>query len=1386
MNFLSKWTLLILFFCAFSHVKQTVYANGIVNADPKFNHLREVQGTALGTVNTVLQSSDGFIWLGTDNGLIRYDGHALKSFSINSLNNKLSSNIVVALAEDRAETLWVGTYGGGLNSIDLNTSKVTHFRSITDDETSLRSDYIRFLFTSGKDELWVNSPNGIDRFNTSTLKNHRVSHSTEIPIKTYQSGVWASYKDTKGKYWITALGEGVHIYDPKAKLTSQLKRTDEHKGLVNNFVRSVVEDNQGRIWLGTDGGISLYDPIKKTFKNYVHDPNNSASLSGNEVNVLFKDLAGNIWVGTYGSGLNLYDESTDSFIRFNKAPHIMGQFSANIINAIFQDKEGTLWFATEDGVFTLTQQALAIHQSVSKEQQNITVISVYQDSHNAIWIGTSNGVFRRKHNQENWENRVPQIKDASTITEDKYGNIWIGSLSQGLASISRDADSDPIFYTKSPEDGGLLSTSVRSLKSDSNGNVWVGLAKLKKDSGGFALLDRKTNTFEHFFTQMNVMSIVDVDADFLLVGTNDRGVALFDKNTQTILRFPALKDSKAQNIKVLFKDNDGRIWVGTDGYGLWEYIHSSRDLIHHPHIKASIIKGISQDQHGTLWLSGSDSVLKLSSDITVSRQFGTSAGFHSTVFNDGASIISRDNTLYLGTSIGLTHVQLADLVQHEEGTTPVLTHFKIFNKEVTVSDSEDAILRKEIDRTASLSLSYKDYLFSFTFTSLNLIHQSATRYQYKMEGLDKDWIETDANNRVATYTTLPAGKYTFKVKSSHPDGSWNNSEKSLDINITPPIWKTWQAYILYLIAAISLISFFIQYRISLLKIRAEKLEIGVKERTIELRKSRDELAQKTETISSLLLQKQRMFANISHEFMTPLTLILSPIEDLLSATHDRKKETKLTLVKRNAQRLLRMVEQLLQLAKLESKQPLIWQTVSLKETIYPITQSFRAISEKKAIRLQVSDVEEINITLVEDSLERIISNLLSNAIKYTPNGGRVKLTLNTNANTQTLFICVSDNGVGIEQNKQSVIFERFSRANHYHDEKVPGAGVGLALVKELVDANQGTLRLESHIGKGSRFEVCLPLTPKNTNESIKTQTVTNTPLPPNSPFVSEALLALEASSITHAHNHSLVAVDEIDDNKQSLLLIEDNADMRAFLSESFQPQYNCLEAENGELGLKRALDSIPDLIICDVMMPGIDGFEVVRRIREDERTSHIPILMLTAKGDLESRMQGWEENVDEYIAKPFHKDELILRVSNLLSIRNLLSKRLGAQISASHAYNKVLSNEHKRERKFIEKFEKVISENYTSQGFDRSQAAQLMHIGERQLNRKLAALVDHNFSEYLRKYRLRKATELLHQKLTVAQIADEVGFSSTTYFSSCFKAEFGMTVKEYEQKHSQP
>lgn len=1407
----------------------------LVNPGPVIKKITQVTGQSIEQVNDLLQSKSGFIWLATANGLLRFDGYNLKTFQPEQ-HNHLTNNHFTGLIQDKNTMLWLMSSGGGLSRFNPLTEQFMHFQSVKDDLTTLSSNQLNSMSLTADHTLWIASDNGINLFDLTTLKNQRfdtrlqhnaIEKSTIEKDTAGQGGesVFKILQDSQQRLWYSILDKGVFMRDPVSKMIHHFQSDpNDINSLESNFGSVIYETNDGVIWIGSHNAVNRFDPIKQNFTRFyiALQPQNREEKSA--VSTLYQDKNQRLWIGTLFNGLSVLQPHSQTIDNVNSAFVGEDMFETMAINQIIGDSSGLLWFATKQNTLVqLNPDGLAFkHQQVNKENP-ATLLSGFTDTSGATWLGTASSLYSLDPVSQQFVLEADNVGYISLINQDSNGNIILGVGDKGIMTFNpaskkiKPYGSDALKNDRLKNDRvkhqvpALPSNNLHSLTVDPNGQLWVGLFLSSDPGRGVYSFDQSKHQYQQHHNQFTNETLL-ADTQQVLVGTRRNGLRMLDRSSN---QWSTINDENhdVNWVWSLFKDSKGRIWVGSKNAGLVR-LNQQGDLpkeqsknqgknrltfINTTHgLASNNIKSIVEDKSGLLWLGTTKGISRYNPQNGEITNYGYHQGLRIRSFSSEFSTLTASGDIIMGSRSAVVRFspdKLAALakLRSKNSTTKrttklpiLLSNFKRFNRPVQLQSTDpESPLAQTINALDHLTLSYQDSMFSLSFASSNyLAHNNNLRYAYKMEGLTSQWIPIDANNRTATFTSLPAKDYVFKVKTSLPDGRWSDNIRSLKITVTPPFWLTWQAYVLYVLMALTL--FYVIYRIrtaSLLK-RAETLEQGVIERTA--------------TIELLMAQKERMFANISHEFKTPLTLILNPMDAILANPSAEDISRKVSMMKRNGHRLLRMIEQLLELSKLEAQTAEKQAFYSIKRTLDTLLTSFQPLFDSKNLTLKHPAFEDTVVLLKEDTLEMILINLISNAIKYTPVEGAITVTVTTNDTMVTLS--VKDNGIGISPDNQKLVFNRFTRANEQHNEQaenIPGAGIGLALVLELVESQQGTITLQSEVGKGSNFIVTLPIADEQNMVVENLEHISS-----SSQSEISALSESTPQNQPNADEYTSDGHNEADNKAANLLLIDDNADMLELLDDTLNKKYHCFSAQNGEDGVAMALDKLPDLIISDVMMPGISGYDVVRQLKQAELTSHIPIILLTAKGDIQSRLKGWAENADEYLEKPFNATELMMRIDNLLSIRSLLRQRYQREFSqpvtaanktpesvavAQHEVQATPTNEDELvnplNQAFFDRLNQILEKYYAEEAFDVAFLVGQMCMSHRQFGRKMKALLDLTPVETIRNFRLKKAAELLEQGTPSGIVADLVGFTSHSYFSKCFKAHFECMPSQFVERH---
>lgn len=1372
----------------------------------RFDRFSTDDGLPHAFVHSITQDEYGLIWIGTADGVAQFDGYRFRPYPHDPDDPSSSPGGVISdLYVDRQGDLWLA--GAGLSRYQRRTDRFEHYEKNPEDPEALGDDVITML-EDGDGGFWLGTwNNGLNFFDRETKTFSRFTHDPEKPYSIPPGPVRALYQSTNGALWV-----GTYTWDDSSNLSRFDRETksfipvivcgEKQSGCARPespqdkpevaAVAAVIEDASGDIWIGGQGLIHL-NTQTNTYRRYVEDPDSPGSQSiSNFTGDWVLDASGLLWFGDTYSGLYSFDPDTEALTRYAHDPAEPDSLSTNDLFTIFQDRDGLIWVATYfGGLNRFDPQALKFgyyrHQpddATSLARSRIDAL--VEDSEGHIWVaaGGLNRIDREigrvklyEHDPDNPESL--RSNDIRSLLFDANGYLWIGSP-EGLERLDTDTDELIHFPLKlDPDDES--SATVLSISAGVDGELWLG------SSRAISRFDTTTGEFSHFFAADDGDAVTPAPGprgkSFELFGTRDgsvwvaswaHGVSRLDPVTGTFTHFdhdPERPESIGAGLVTAFmEDATGGIWMALDT-GLDRFDTATGSFRHFgpsAGVPAGFVEAIVEDREGGLWLATNGSgLVRFNPETGETRRFSIRDGLQGDNFRAG--IASRTGQIVLGGNDGMNIFDPSDLPPRRDVPEVVITQFRLMNQPVEIGgETGDSPLKENIILNPSITLTHRDYLLSFEFAAVNAFDADHVRYAYMLEGLDETWIETGSDNRIATYTSLPSGQYNFRVKAwrGHP-ANWSNRSATLRLTILPPLWRTSWAYAAYVLLFLMLITALLQWRTRYLRQQAATLEQEVERRTREVRDSELVIRHQADKLRETLESRETLYANISHEFRTPLTLILGPVRRILGSDNGAAWHDQLAVVQRNGERLLRLVDQLLNLSRLGAKPAASVEPRRLGFSAQALIESFQPVAEDKGVKLAVGQLDDVWVRCAADAFEQILMNLLSNAIKYTPAGGEVELKIR-GISADHVEIAVRDTGIGIPASEHDAIFERFYRLDKRR-ETVSGAGIGLALVKELVGSCGGEVKVASAPGEGATFTVTLP---RAASAELASDDRPSVRLSPSALREIRALAGLGTS----------LKDDGIDaeSRRYSVLIVEDNPDMQDYLVQLLGADYECLVAGNGADGFEMALEQIPDIVVSDVLMPEMDGFELTQALKEDQRTSHIPIIMLTALSDRESRLKGLREKADDYLIKPFDDEELILRIANQLASREILRIRYAASIYRGEKSGPEFNA---RDRLFMERFEALLDGHFSDAQLDTEKMASKMAVSTRQLQRKFKALTGHSPVAYLRSYRLNKAAERLVQGEQISQVALEVGFSSPGYFTTCFKARFGMTPSEF-QEHS--
>jgi signal transduction histidine kinase/ligand-binding sensor domain-containing protein/DNA-binding response OmpR family regulator len=1335
-----------------------------------FSKLDTYTGLSHNQVSAILKDPEGFIWFGTMSGLNRYDGYSCKVYR-NKHNDSasLTDNYILSLYELPYGKMWVetrsgsciydshtenfdGDYNSYLHTLGLPPGKVVKIVKGTNGRYwFLYESHELYLYTGTQKKaapfrqklpinpadkitsiketkdgkLWLLCQNGL--LQAYDMKENKIVFSSATVPKLNKAYPDNLFVDKDGDIWLWHYTGGVLLFNPQRNSFMEFNVNSFPSRLNSNLVSQIVQDNNGVIWVATDhGGVTLIDKRNNFKTSYLlSDPKDPQSLSHNSITTLYKDDIGIIWLGTYKQGINYINSNIVQF----QYHHYLGSDSKSLpyddVNRFVEDRWGNIWIGTNGG--------------------------------GLIYFDRKNNTFKQYLHDPNNKNSLSSNVIVS-LCIDHQGLLWIGTYFGGLNSF--DGKEFRQYRHNENEPSSLANDNVWEIVEDREHNLWIGTL-----GSGLDLFDRKTDRFQHYpFNEEkpvpsfpNYISAILQDRKGNLWIGAEYGVAVIERNKTTPAFYRHTNDTNSlssNNVICLLEDSKGNIWIGTrEGLNLFnEKTKNFQVFTIADGLPDNLILNILEDDHETLWLSTPTGLCN-----AVPKQNGGRTAFsiigydemnnvQNHEFNDNAALKTKAGELIFGGPSGFNIIDPDKIQKPLNHSRIVFTGLQILNNNIEPGEliNKRVLLQQSLPYLQSINLKYKENVFSIEFASLDFAHGTREKYAYMLQGFNSDWLYADGNQRRATYTNLGPGHYNFKVKVLNRDGLWSDV-KTLQIVIEPPFWRTPIAYIIYVLCAAGLLLLWRRITLDRMHMR------------FEVQQQRRE-AERAHTLEQL---KTKFFTNVSHEFRTPLSLIISPLDRIIKQTSDQEQKNQLNLVQRNAKRLLNLVNQLLDFRKIEVQEMKLHPSIGdIILFIGEISHSFMDIAEKKNIRFSFStNIDRLEIYFDKDKIEKILLNLLSNAFKYTHDHGMVGLHLiyNPAVNNEedgTLAIEIKDTGIGIPPDQHEKIFERFFQTDMPESMVNQGTGIGLAITKEFVKLHNGIITVKSEPDKGTCFTVLLPAK-KIYEAATRTSTI---------PTAVE-----DGGQIILEESHK-------GGKKKTILIVEDNEDLRFYLKDNLKVQYLVEEATNGKEGWEKTKQLYPDLVVSDIMMPLMDGVELARKIKTETLTAHIPVILLTAMGSEEKQLEGLKVGVNDYITKPFTFEILASRIRNLLMQQKLLQKRFQKQIEVNPAEVTVTSVD----EKFLQQALDVVEKNMDNPEFSVEDFSRDMHMDRSTLYRKIYSLTGKAPIEFIRSIRLKRAAQLLNKSgMSVAEVAYEVGFSKPKTFTKFFKEEFKVLPSQY-------
>nr|WP_294898044.1 two-component regulator propeller domain-containing protein [uncultured Pedobacter sp.] len=1302
-------------------------------------------------VTAIHQDKYGFLWFGTRGGLNRYDGYDFNLLRYNPKSgNNLTSQAVEAIAEDKNYTLWIGTKNGGLNSYNLLKDSITHYFPAN----NIKIQEIKALVVDANGTLFIGAIHGL-----YTYKNGKFN------VINDKLTVTCIKIDSKQRVWVGTT-YGFYVLYPGSTALQPIA-LGKKKYSLNSIA---IDEKNNTVYIGTwIYGLFKYQISQKKVEQFLHSDNDNQSISHNSVYRVYFDRSKNLWVGTWGGGLNKFNINTKKFERVEIKPINVFNTDYDIILSIEQDITGIVWIGTDGGgickidPFKKEFKTITHVSTQSNGLMNTHIKSVFQDSHGGLWIGTKGGGLNYSKDKINFSRKNVPIKSnvINAFFENNGKDLWVGTAN-GLLIYKNyiENSNSPIYIENDKKEYGLSGPKITSIVKDQNGTIWIGTQEhgLNKLIGGsiddphFKRYTEKASIKDSLQNSRVSCMLID-HKNRLWIGTYD-GLHLYNADKDDFYVFksnPNNSNSLSNNtILSLAEDNSGNIWIGTQ-QGLNKMVYKSQNNVSFTNffeqagLPNDYIHAILVDEFDDIWISTNSGISKLSVKTKSFVNFDERDGVSSNTFSENSSYKAKDGEMFFGGISGLTYFYPNDIRLNRYQPKVFITNLKIDNAPVKVGQviGKNKILKKALFLTNKLKLTYKENIVSLYFSALDFHASNKNQYIYKLQGFEKNWVNA-GKRRSVTYTNLPPGNYTFRVKASNSDQIWNTQEAILNIEVLPPPWKTWWAYTIYCLIILGLLG--LSRYITLTRIRLKnKLEIA------------DLNFKKEHEITEI---KNKFFSNISHEFRTPLTLMIGPLESLSNYNNiDHSVKQTLIKVKNQSKRLLSLVNQLLDYNKAETNVLTLNAFVQdVSAMFYNIYESFIDEAERRGINYQFkSNQKEIHLNVDKDKLESICYNLLSNAFKFTPNGGEICFKINVITAESICEISVSDSGKGISEADKSKVFDRFYQVSQAEPGQYAGTGIGLAFVKDLVALHEGSIFIDNNQPRGTIFKVILPF-----SNAADLYTI-------------EPTAEKNEQDIT-AENVTFIDDLEESDDTPILLVVEDNEELNHYISETLAPVGKIISAKNGKEGAEKAFQTIPDLVISDVMMPEMDGYTLCKALKTDNRTSHIPVILLTAKSDDVSHIQGMELGADNYLAKPFNPAVLISHVKNLVKSRKKLKELFTNKLNLTPSEVEVSSFD----EEFIKKSIEFIEANMQREKPSIDELANQLNMSRSTFYRKLKALTGMSGSEFISLIRLKRSAQLLETgEYSVSMAAYEVGYNDLKNFRKSFHNQFGMNPSDY-------
>lgn len=1285
-----------------------------------FRHYNIENGTSSNGISSILQDSKGYIWLGTDNGLNRFDGTEFTFYQKkNPRYDNFQSTMITTLCEANQNELWLGTENG-IYIYHQEKDYFTPFLVETKQGTSIHS-WINYIIQDKENNIWIaTEKQGIFQYNTQSNKLvqfdipqsngnllrilsdqqnniwasgmnniyrlNKVTNTFEVfPIKGESNGIYsmALWEDASHNLWIGTWEDGLWKLNPNTHEVEKYLTPESGKKV--SHIHSVLGYSPEILFIGSDDGLTIFNLLTKESTLYDNYRGDNGGLSDKFIYPMLKDREGGVWIGTYYNGINYLPPYCGQFKGYSSNEE-NSLFNSKIVSRFCEDKQGHIWIASDDNGLSCfspaTGQFIDFPGRKRLQSKNLHALCFVNES------------------------------------------LWIGAYSTGIHVLNTETGHIKDYSTKD----GLDNSSIYSIFRDSHGRIWA---------GSMSSVCLYNSQQDKFISIKNLDALIgEITEDIkgnLWVGTQGKSIFKYTPDKDSWKKYSQEQGINCANINHICIDKEQKLWVATTE-GLYTYQEEKDHFIYHPlKIQNECINAILEGED-CLWLTTAKGLVKYTPTTRAIQVFTKSDGLQSEAFIAGSGLKTRNGEFYIGSINGFNAFYPHQLKLNTQKPTVVLTGLEVFNKKIETK--ENGILPVSIDHLDKIHLSHKENVITLSYAALSYCTPEKNQYAYILEGFDKDWNYVNSQHST-TYTNLPAGKYTFRVKAANNDNQWNEQGTSIQIIVHPPFYLSLPfklAYVLLFCIAIILLIRYVTRR------SEKKHAIAISELNVSKEKEMHDA-------------KIKFFTMIAHEIRTPVSLIIGPLEKIMQTTLNLPVNVRkdLEIIDRNSQRLLYLVNQLLDFRKVEQNEMTMHFTPqNIKELMQAVCERFQPSMKQHNITLSVIYPEHhFKADVDREALTKVLSNLLTNANKYTTD--QVEIKFSSQPELQMFSIQVTDNGKGLNENEQKLIFKPFYQAA----ENKPGTGIGLSIVKGIIEAHHGVIEVESQPGQGSTFRICLPIKQEHT-EKVLSESVTSENMPED---------IIPAQQVNNEHHTQPV-----------MLIVEDNEDMLHFLQENFKSTYIVITATDGKEALNILQEQEVSFIVSDWMMPHMDGVELCKEVRSNQLTSHIPFILLTAKTDNASKVAGMNCGADAYIEKPFSIQYLEACIKNLLELRRQLREKFSQLPNIP--VSSIAGN--RADEEFLNNMTKLIEENFDNGQLSIDFISKKLNISRSGLFAKIKSLANMTPNEMVQLVRLKKGAELLREnKYSISEISYMIGFSNPSYFSRCFQKQFGLKPSEF-------